>query len=140
MRLGQHLCFRLAKAHRFAIGALHLPRQKKPCGNKQDQRQPVHQQGHKPWHAVAQGLGRKIDALLAQTGNQGRVIGGIGLEGPAIGQGSVNIGTGDHNTRDTTRIDLAQKLSIAHILRRGALAWILEQSHQRQDQKKYNGP
>ena len=140
MRLCQHFRFGFTEPHSLAIGTLHLPRQEKPRGNEQDQRQPIHQKRHKPRHTVTQRLCRKVDALLAQAGNQRGIIGRIGLEGPTIGQCAMNIGTRDHDACNTPRIDLAQKLAIAHILRRSALARVLEQSDQRQHQQKYNGP
>ena len=40
MRLGQHLGARLAKAHRLAGAALHLPRQEDPHPDQRDERQP----------------------------------------------------------------------------------------------------
>ena len=140
MRLGQHFGFGLAKAHRFAIGTLHLARQKKPGGDKQDQRQPIHEQGHKPRHAITERLGREIDAFLAQTRNQHRITGSISLERPPIRKRAMNIGSGNDDIGHTPGIDLAQKLAIAHILRRVTLARILEQRNQRQHQQENNCP
>ena len=121
MRLGQQLGLGFAKAHRLAVGSLHLLGQEKPCGDKQHQRQPVDQQSHKPRHAIGQRLGREIHTLLAQAADKGRIIGGIGLEGAAIRQNAVNVRTRNHHGGHAAGIDFRQELAIAHILRRSAL-------------------
>ena len=56
MRLGQELGLRLAEAHGFAAGALHLPRQENPHTQKGDQRQAVDEQRHQPRIAVRRRL------------------------------------------------------------------------------------
>ena len=140
VRLGQKLGARLAEAQRLAAGALHLPRQEYPHADQRDERQPRHQQRHEPRHAVALRPRGDRDALAVEALHQRRIVRRIGLEAAAVGEGAVDVRPLDQHVADLALIDLAQELRERDVLRRGALAGILEQREQRQQQQNDDHP
>ena len=104
MRLGQHLGARLAKAHRLAGAALHLPRQEDPDADQRDERQPRNQQRHEPRHVVAGRLRGDRDLAVIEARDQRRVVRRIGLEARAVGEGAVDFRPLDD---DVANVDLA---------------------------------
>ncbi len=70
MRLGEHFRARLAKAHRLAGAALHLPRQEDPHADQRDERQPGHQQRNEPRHVVAGRLRGDLHLAVIEARHQ----------------------------------------------------------------------
>src|SRR6187402_594687 len=78
--LRQHLGARLAKAHRLASAALHLPRQEDPHADQRDEGQPGDQQRDEPRHVIAGGLRGDRDLAVIEALHQGRIVRRVGLE------------------------------------------------------------
>ncbi len=117
MRFGQHFRARLAKAHRLAGAALHLPRQEDPHADQRDEGQPGDEQRHEPRHVVAGRLCGDRDLAVIEALDQRRVARGIGLEARAIGEGAVNLRPLDHDVTDVVLVDFAEQLGERDILR-----------------------
>ena len=140
MRLGQHLGARLAKAHRLAGAALHLPRQEDPHADQRDERQPGDQQRDEPRHVVAGRLRGDRDLAVIEALDQRRIVRRIGLEAGAVGEGAVDLRPLDHDVANVVLVDLAQQLRERNVLRGRALTRILEKREQCQQQQDNDDP
>ena len=140
MGLGQQLCARLAEAERLAAGALHLPRQEYPDADQRDERQIRQQERHEPRHVALLGAGGDRDALAVEALDQRRIVGGVGLEAAAVGEGAVDLRPLDQDVAHAAVLDLVEELRERDFLRLGALARILEQREQRQQQQDDDDP
>ena len=109
MRFGQHLRARLAKAHRLAGAALHLPRQEYPDADQRDEGQPGDQQRDEPRHVVAGRLRGDLDLAVIEALHQRRVVRRIGLEARTVGEGAVNVRPLDHHVAHMAAVNLAQE-------------------------------
>ena len=140
MGLREHLGARLAEPHRLAGAALHLPRQENPDADQRDERQPGDQQRHEPRHVVAGRLGGDLDLAVIEARHQGRVVRRIGLEARAVGEGAVNVRPLDDDVANVALIDLGQELRERDVLRGRALARVLEEREESQQQQNDNDP
>ncbi len=137
---GQKLGPALAEAERLAARALHLPGQEYPHADERDEWQPRHQERHEPRHVVLLRTSGDRHALAVEPLDQARVVRRIGLEAAAVGEGAVDFGTLDQDVAYATLIDLVEELREGNVLRRGALARILEQGEQREQQENDDHP
>ena len=117
MRFRQHLRARLAKAHRLAGAALHLPRQEDPDADQRNEGQPGDEQRHEPRHVIAGRLGGDRDLAVIEALDQRRIARRIGLEARAVGEGAVNLRALDHDVADVILVDFAQELRERNVLR-----------------------
>ena len=141
MRLGQELGLRLAEAHGFAAGPLHLPRQEDPDAEEGDQRQAVDEQRHQPGIAVRRRLGRDRDVLGVELLHQRRIVRRIGGEGPVVLQIMAgDLVAGDRHVANIALVDILQELAEGDLLRLRLAPRVLEQHDQRNDEKKNDDP
>ena len=140
MGFREHLGPRLAKTHRLAGAALHLPRQEDPHPDQRDERQPGNQQRHEPRHVVAGRFRGNRDLAVIQARDQGRIVRRIGLEAGAVGEGAVDFGSLDDDVANVVLVDLGQQLRERDVLRGRALTRILEKREQCQQQQNYDDP
>ena len=77
--VGEQLGLALAETHRLAASRLHLPHEKNPDADQQQDRSPGDQQ-REPEAAVLVGTCLDNDSALPQLADQIRIVGGIGFE------------------------------------------------------------
>ena len=140
MRLGQKLRLGLAEAHGPAGAALHLARQEDPGADEQRDGQDVHEDRDEPGRRIRLRTGGDLHALLLQLRHQHRIVRRVGREGAAVRVGAADLRAGDHHVGDAPGIGLAQKLAIGDVAAAAALAWVLEQGHERQHQEEDDDP
>ena len=140
MGLGQQLGAALAEAERLAARSLHLPRQEYPHADQRDERQPRDQERHEPRHVVLLRARGDRHALAVEPLDQAGIVRRIGLEAAAVGEGAVDFRSLDQNVAHAALIDLVQQLREGNVLGRGALARILEQGEQREQQQNDDHP
>jgi hypothetical protein len=80
------------------------------------------------------------DALAVQALDQGRVVGRIGVERPSVGEGAVDVGPLDQHVTDAALVDLVEQLRERNVLGRRALAGILEQREQSEQEQDNDDP
>jgi hypothetical protein len=119
---------------------LHLPRQEDPHADQRDERQPRDQQRHEPRDIVLLRPRRDRDALGVELLHQTGIVRRISLEAGAVGEGAADFRTLDHHVAYAALVDLAQELRERDVLRGRALAWILKQREQREQQQDDNHP
>src|SRR5262245_60804952 len=136
MRFGQKLGPALAKAQRLAAGSLHLPRKKYPDADQGDERQPRYEQRDEPRHVVLLRSRGNRHAFAVEPLDQRVVVGRIGLEAAAVGEGAMNLRSLNHDIADAALIHLIEELREGDVLRGSALTRVLkqgEESKQEQD-------
>ena len=101
---------------------------------------PVDQQRHQPVIAIGRRLRRDLDALLVERLHQIWVVGRIDREGLAVRVVTGDLRPGDCHILDVPGIGFGQQLAVIDLLRRRALARLLEQHHQRHDQQDDDHP
>jgi hypothetical protein len=84
--------------------------------------------------------GRDLHALLLQLGHELRVERRVGREGPAIGIRAGDLLPGDHDIRDPSVVRVAEELAVGDVAAAAALAGVLEQRDERQDQQENDHP
>ena len=140
MRLGEQLRLGLAEAHGAACAVLHLARHEHPGADEQGNRQDVHEERDEPGGRVGLRPGSDLDALLLKLGDEHRIVGRIGREGPSVRIGAADLRAGNHHVGDAAGIGFAQKLAVGNIAATAALAGTLEQGHERQHQQEDDNP
>jgi hypothetical protein len=140
MRLGEELRLRLAEPHCPPGAALHLARQEDPGAEEQREGQDVAEEDDEPGGRVRLRPGGDLHALLLQLGDQHRVVRRIGREGAPVREGAADLRPGDHHVGDAPRIGLVQELAVGDVAAAAALPGVLEQRHERQDQKEDHHP
>jgi hypothetical protein len=137
---GQELGAALAEAERLAARPLHLAREENPHPDERDEGKPGDQKRHEPRHVVLLRTGGDRHALAIEPLDQAGIVRRVGLEAAAVGEGAVNFRPLDQNVAHATLIDFIQQLREGNVLRRGALARILEQGEQREQQENDDHP
>ena len=140
MRFIQQFRLGLAKTHRFAARALHLPRQENPHAEKGDQRQAVDEQGHQPGIAVRRRLGGDRDVLLVERVDQRGVARRVGHERPIVVETARNIRPGDRDFANMALIDLLKQLAEGDFAAWRLLPGALKQSDQGKHKKENDHP
>src|SRR5262249_2366590 len=91
-------------------------------------------------HVVVVRAGGDRHAFAVEPLDQAGIVRRVGLEAAAVGEGAVNFRALDQNVANATLIHFIQQLRKGNVLRRGALARILEQGEQRQQQENDDHP
>ena len=128
--LGEQLGAALAEGHRLAAADLHLAHEEDPDADEQQHREPLDQEDHVPGLAVL-GLGRDLDALVAQQLDQVRVLRREGLEALAVEVVPADVLPLDRDLLDVALLDRREELAeddlrIACLL---AIQQVEEQQH-----------
>ncbi len=135
MGLGEELGLRLAEAERLAAGPLHLAHEEDPDGEDQEHRQPRDQHADQRLAAFGRRLGGDRHAAILEALDEVGILRREGLEGAAIRVDAGDLLAGDDDVPHLALIDLGQELRIGDVLAGGALAGILEEVEERdQDQ------
>ena len=134
--LGEQPGAALAEAHGPAAARLHLAHEEHPNADQEQHREPGQQVLEQRVDLVLLRPGLHPHALVGQLGDEVRVLGRVGLEGAAVGEGAGHAPALDHHLAHMAGPDLGQEIAVGEVLRpastRGGGLEEVEQRHQEQ--------